>query len=540
MSAVPPSKAASQPRSMSLEDLKIQALGLRSSRLWLVSVALATAMICMPFIRAIFLAADEGIVLHGADRILQGSRLYVDFFEFLPPGGFVLTALWFDITGISILNARILAILTIVGIACFTYLACRLVSRNAPLSAFFVIGWVIMSQGVWTQVSHHWFTTFFAMAGAWAALASLEAPPRYLRWPLIAGAAAGTAGMITPTRGALATLAALTAFLSLRRDRAETIAYVLGVALVPAAILVYLALNGSLVAAFDNVIRWTSTRYAAIQYVSFGSFVSPQNYPLLILFPLVAVLTLLVCISDWRSALRDRSLHLCAAFGIAGFLGCFPRPDITHIAFSAPLVYPLLALCVRRLGTSWRPPFRLALAAAAIVLHIPPLLALLWLARVASSGELVSTPRGDFQLFFQYPGQPEAPEKLLARIAATPPRDSFFFYPYLPMVPFLTGREHAAKHDVFLPYYTLPSQYHDACLSAMRRAPWVVVDHTWIGPGKWQEGYPAMPDALPWETIEFERALDRGFEFVAQDGTFEFRRRRKDVGDEICAGLVEK
>jgi hypothetical protein len=522
---------------MSWEDLKAQASGQRSSHLWLAAVAVVTALICMPFIQAIFLAADEGILLHGADRILQGSRLYADFFEFLPPGGFFLTALWFNLTGISILTARILAILTVVGIACFTYLACRLASRNPPLSALLVIGWVIISQGVWTQVSHHWFTTFFSMAAAWAALASLEAPRRYLRWPLIAGAFVGTAGMITPTRGALATLAALTAFLNLRQNRAVTITYVLAVALVPAAILAYLALNGSLVAAFDNVIRWTSTRYAAIQYVSFGAFVSPQSYPLLILFPLVAVLTFLVCASDWRAALHDRSLHLCAAFGIAGFLGCFPRPDITHIAFSAPLAYPLLALCVCRLGANWRRPFRLAFAAAAALLHIPPLIALLWLAKAASSGEVVSTPRGDFQLFFQYPGQPEAPNKLMARIAATPPADAFFFYPYLPMVPFLTGREHAAKHDVFLPYYTLPSQYHDACLAVMRRALWLVVDHTWIGPGKWQEGYPAMPDTLPRETIEFERALDRGFESVAQDGTFEFRRRRKDVGEEICAGL---
>jgi hypothetical protein len=522
---------------MSLEDPKAQASGRQSSRLWLVSVAVVTAMICMPFIRAIFLAGDEGIMLHGADRILKGSRLYADFFEFLPPGGFFLTAIWLKITGISILTARILAVLCIVGIACFTFLACRLVSRNAPVSAFLAIGWVIMSQGVWTQVSHHLFTTFFSMAGAWAALASIEVQPRYLRWPLITGAAVGTAGMITPTRGALVTLAALSAFLNLRQNRAQTIAYVVGVTLVPAAILVYLALNDSLVAAFDNVIRWTATRYAGIQYVPFGAFVSPQNYPLVFLFPLVAALTLLVCARDWRAALHDRSLHLCAAFGIAGFLGCFPRPDATHIAFSAPLAYPLLALCACRLGSNWRPPLRLALAGAAIVLHIPPLLALLWLAKQASSGEVLSTPRGDAQFFFQYPGQAEAPARMLARIAATPSGDSFFFYPYLPMVPFIAGREHAAKLDIFLPFYTLPSQYHDACLSAMRRASWLVADHTWIGPGKWQDGYPAMPAGLPWETIEFERALDRGFEFVAQDGPFELRRRRKEAGEEICAGL---
>src|SRR5262249_17115440 len=138
------------------------------------------------------------------------------------------------------------------------YLACRQASRNAPLSALLVIGWVSMSQIISTQVSHHWFTTLFAMIAVWAALASLQSR-RTLHLPLIAGVAAGTAGMIIPTRGALATLAALTAFLNLRRNRAGSIAYVLAVMLVPAGLLVYLALNHSLIDAFNDVIWFAAT-----------------------------------------------------------------------------------------------------------------------------------------------------------------------------------------------------------------------------------------------------------------------------------------
>jgi hypothetical protein len=41
------------------------------------------------------------VLLHGAERLLKGQRLYIDFFEFLPPGGFVILAAWFGITGIS-------------------------------------------------------------------------------------------------------------------------------------------------------------------------------------------------------------------------------------------------------------------------------------------------------------------------------------------------------------------------------------------------------------------------------------------------------
>ena len=144
-----------------------------SNHWWLLLVGLITGVLCLPFIRTVEIA-DEGVLLNGAERILRGSGLYADFFEFLPPGGFLLTAAWFNLAGISIGSARLLAILTIVGIACFTYLACWQASKNAPFSALLATGWVVMTQGVLTQVNHHWFTTLFSMVAAWAALANIE------------------------------------------------------------------------------------------------------------------------------------------------------------------------------------------------------------------------------------------------------------------------------------------------------------------------------------------------------------------------------
>ena len=113
-------------------------------------VVLVSVALCLPFLHSIFSLADEGVLLDGAERMLKGDRLYADFFEFLPPGGFVLTEAWLHIAGLSMVAVRSLAIVTIAGIACFTFLACRQVSRNAPLAALLTIGWVMMSQGVWT------------------------------------------------------------------------------------------------------------------------------------------------------------------------------------------------------------------------------------------------------------------------------------------------------------------------------------------------------------------------------------------------------
>ncbi len=315
---------------------------------WPVIVALVTAALCLPFFRIIHWLGDEGVLLHGAERMLRGSRLYIDFFSFLPPGGYLITAGWLHVFGISMLSARSLAIVTIVGIACFTYLACLRASNSALTAAFIVLGWVVMSQGVWTQVNHHWLTTFFSVLAAWAALTSLEHTQRLTRWSVVAGLASGAAVMITPTRGALAMLAAAIAFTNSWRNAGG---FLLGSAVLPLGIVSYVIASGALSPAFEDVIELTAKRYADIQGVPFGYGANNQTFLLKHLFPVAGLLTVLACAQSRASSLRHGPLKVCIVFGFAGFVGCFPRPDVVHIAFAAPLVCPLLAYCVQ----SFRP-----------------------------------------------------------------------------------------------------------------------------------------------------------------------------------------
>ena len=283
------------------------------------SSSLCSILLCLPYLRTFFALDDEGVLLYGADRMLQGKSLYGDFFEFLPPGGFVITALWFSLTGVSVLSARALAILVIAGIAGFTYLTCRRASRNAPLSAVLTLGWVVMSQGLWTQVSHHWLTTLFSIMAAWAAFVSIEQARRGLRWPLMAGVAAGMAAMITPTCGALAMLAAMAAFVGVQRHkRLELSVFVLGGLVIPVCLIGYLLWRHVFAAAFDDVILFTARRYAPIQVLPFGDRANAQNYPLMTLFPIAAVLLFLVCARDWRTCLSDRLLWLVGRIGARG------------------------------------------------------------------------------------------------------------------------------------------------------------------------------------------------------------------------------
>jgi len=347
------------------------------------------------------------------------------------------------------------------------------------------------------------------------------------RWPVLAGAAIGAACVVTPTCGGLAALTGLTVFLS-RRNRRGLLAYMLSGAIVPAGMVLYLASRHALIPAFDDVILFTANQYASIQGVRYGSWASQQNGPLAYAFPAAAALALVLFVRDRKA--QSRGLFWpCAAFAVAGFVASFPRPDVSHIGFEIPLVAPLLAGCASQLARSWTPAIRYASSGALAVLLMPAVVAFSWLFHFMATGEPVPAPRGA-AIFFDLPGAP----KMVARIAALPPGDGMFFYPFMPMMPFLTGREHVSKYDLLTPGYSLPEQYHEACLSAVRHAAWVVIDRNWTDPATLKHVYPAMRDPRPAETRALEQALDDGFDFVARDGTFELRHRRDDAGEMLC------
>ena len=498
---------------------------------WLTAVAVIAVALCLPFARHMAWLGDEGILLHAADRALNGQALYRDTFFFLPPGGVVFLEGWFAVTGVSWLSARVLAIACIAAIACLTFVACRAASRHAPLSAVIASAWVVMSQGYWTQVSYHWLCAMFAMVAVGAALRAPDAPQTARRDALIAGLAIGAAGMTMPTVGALAALAALSAFVGRGR---HLIAYVIGCAIVPLALIAALAVQGTLGAAFEQAILFPAQNYSPIQGVPFGAGAQAQDRPMQVLYPLLAFATLYLAARDRGRVFGDRRIHICIAFAIAGFIGCFPRPDTIHIAMAAPLALPLLAAVLQGIPVHWPKALRFAAAGIGLGLLVPSFIGYIAYAKAVRSVETVDTARGAIRL------QGQAGLKdILARIAATPASDRFLFYPYMPLLPFLTARTHVAAYDLFGPGYSPGWQYRGACVAAMRDAAWVVIDRTWTDPKVLQATFPSMRETAPAEMKAFQTAMDGGFDVAARDGSFELRQRNGAANEALCAGIPD-
>jgi len=508
---------------------------LGADRLLLLATLVCTVLACAPFFRYVLWLGDEGIVLNGAEKILRGERIYRDFFEFLPPGSFLIGAAWMQLIGPSFASIRVLAIGVIVACAGLTYVAIRQASRSPGLAALLTITWVVQSQGSWMVISHHWFSTAASMASAAALFSALTTggtAPTALR---LAGFFAGIAAMMTPVQGAFLCLAAL-GLAATRPDRRRAVVGVVGgVAIFPLATLAYLGATDAIGSAFYDIIVFPAQHYADVNAVRYGAFTEPHSVAAMLFLPLTLVLTAAAAILDRQLLWRDPRCRAALALALVAVPSVFPRPDISHINFVLPLAFPLFAIVtphlLRGLGPVRR-PVGLALIALAVVVagyaaykKIVPI--------VLGPLREVSTARG---VFVATPSPwIDVVAALVAEIERTPPADGFFFYPYSPMLPYLTAREHVAPIDIMIPGYTTPEQYRAVCLRVVRDARWIVIDRSWTNPLMLKAVYPNMRIFDPPEMREFEAAMRLAFDQVVHASpVFELRRRGANASERSC------
>lgn len=500
----------------------------------LYGAALIAVAVCTPFFRYVQWLGDEGVFLHAAARILGGEALYRDFFEFLPPGAFLIVAAWMKLFGVGFASVRVLAVFVIAAIAALLYAAARLSSGNRPLAALLAIAWAVFSQGIWTVISHHWFTTAASMAAAVGLFLALDGAPRRGA-AFAAGLFAGTAAMVTQTRGTLLWFAILAVFLTPPRTRSRLVSALAGVAVFPTAMILHLSARGVLTAAFDDVILDPARRYAGIQAVSFGSGASLADTASVALFPVTFVLAGAAIALKRLAIWREPRFRASLALAIVGLLGTYPRPDIFHINFTVPLACPLFALVATDLLGRLGHRARTAVGALLIGMCLVGVGYSIYTKRVVLVGPLRAVPTVRGLVVRRDNLWTDDFAALVAQVDIAPPGEAFFFYPYSPMLPYLTGRRHVAALDVLLPGYTTAEEFRETCVRVVSEAQWLVIDRHWSDPRVLRFTFPAMRDPDPPEKRGFEATLLLAFDKIAHTSTFfELRQRARSASASLC------
>jgi 4-amino-4-deoxy-L-arabinose transferase-like glycosyltransferase len=173
--------------------------GSRSERyLALVIFLLSFFYLCI-FRRYSGVDPDEGIILQGAQRILEGQVLYRDFFSFFTPGSYYFVALLFRLFGDSYLVAHTALALLGAAFAPITYLlARRMCSRQASL---LVTGLMTVTALPWRFiVIHNWDSTLWACLALYCAVRLLESPS--VPWAFAASTFTSLTGLFEQSKGA--------------------------------------------------------------------------------------------------------------------------------------------------------------------------------------------------------------------------------------------------------------------------------------------------------------------------------------------------
>jgi hypothetical protein len=484
-------------------------------------VVLIGVGVCVPYVRYVGALGDEGVLVHGAMRILAGDVLYRDFFGILPPGGYLIVTAWMKLFGSDLVGVRILAAGIIVGIAALVYATARSSSGSRPLAALIAVAWVMLSPGTWTVINHHWFTTAASMASA-AGLFVVAGRGHCRAGAFAAGLFSGAAVMATSTRGALMCVAVIAVLLVLDTGRAGLVSATAGMLVIPTVMVAYMYAKGALGAAFDDVILFPALNYAAIQGVPFGMGASLYDLTVVVFFPAAFVLAG-VALAQGPSALwRDPRFRVSVTLAVVGLLGSFLRPDLVHISFAVALACPLFALAtvhIRGIG-------RIVTGAVFASLGFLGMVGAVTTAVIVGRQPMVATARGPIRAGPNLMADGFA--TLVREIDKVPRGDAFFFYPYSSLLPYLTGRRHAAALDVMIPGYTIAEDFRRTCVQVVTEAQWVVMDRQLSDATVLRKIYPAMRDPDPPEKREFEMVLREAFDDVVYtSGRYELRRRSR-------------
>lgn len=148
---------------------------LHSERYIALTVFLVSFLYLCIFRRSTWIDLDEGIILQGAQRILDGQVLYRDFFSFFTPGSYYLLALVFRVFGNSYLVGHTALALMGAGFSPITYLLARRVCSR-ELSLLVTSLMTITALPLRFVVMHNWDSTFWACLALYCAVRFLESP----------------------------------------------------------------------------------------------------------------------------------------------------------------------------------------------------------------------------------------------------------------------------------------------------------------------------------------------------------------------------
>ncbi|MCU1297120.1 MAG: hypothetical protein JWO91_1398 [Acidobacteriaceae bacterium] len=448
----------------------------RAERLIAVGLFLLSFIYLCIFRRYTLIDPDEGIVLQGAQRILDGQVLYRDFFSFFTPGSYYFNSLLFRVFGDSFMVARTAVAFMGAAFCVITYvLARRVCSRQIALLVTGLM--TITTLPIRFMVLHNWDSTLLTSLSLYCAVRWLESSHR--KWAFATGSLVSLTGLFEQSKGAGLLLGLGLGFLiialgGLQRKlfaRARMVALAIGLTWPLAVTVIYFAGQHALMAMLAGWL-WPLQHYSTANRVPYGYqnlsdnalytiflsgswgiravqvlAMSPSFWiPVLPLFGVALLPRLVVGIQRRHHARPEWAYYVLVSSTVSGLLFSVVvvRADIVHFIYLQPMFFLVLAWLldgrnirgpvIRRLG----PVLGFCVALSLLTMATPLLL------RAAGPHHTLLTRRGAVNTSIT----DTVIEQIQAHVA---PGERILIYPYAAFDYYLTGTYSPTRFEYYQP-----------------------------------------------------------------------------------------
>jgi hypothetical protein len=354
---------------------------------------------------------DQYIYLEHAERMLRGSVIYRDLFQFNLPGTEYLYLAFMKVLGLKLWIGALALLCAFVAITLLTFSLSRLVLTGAA-ALLPSIAYMVACQRSSIDGSHHWYSTLLVLIAV-----TLHARARSTVWIGCAGLLLGVATLFTSTRGiAVALGVSLFYFWSIRDKRAAMIAVFnlfAPLILFVAVCVAYLAVQSGPRIFFESVLVFPARYYSAgyandaaifleawqrLVPLSLNSILAlgvwfGVSFAVPLVFIIFAVRHFRLNSSRYLESYRNRRIALYAFAGFFALLPALGAPSAPRFNCAAAFAY---IVCVAMIQTRLKPNLLSGALAAFCVIAIAE-----FAIAVGRPTFVVDGPRGLFAVFNQ-------------------------------------------------------------------------------------------------------------------------------------------
>lgn len=268
--------------------------------------------------------ADEGIILNGAWNLVNNKSLYIDFFEYMTPGGFYLIYWSFKLFGPYYCVANIISILLIFGSSLGIYTLSDLIKKT-PLNI--ITPFIFLLSLINTPIiNHNLYSTFFLIWSSYFIAIGIK--KNKYKYFICGGIFSGLSVIFLQQKGLLF-LGATGLFLLIQyfiKRQKQEINKIIIYSFFSLLIISIFLLNWSLTTLYYNLIDFPIFNYWEVSKKSFS----------ILIFFFVIYLNFLFFLRN-----KDKKINYLLFIQPFLLISAIPLPDIYHIIL---IIFPLLVL----------------------------------------------------------------------------------------------------------------------------------------------------------------------------------------------------